>query len=317
MTETFFGLSALDEQRAFFTTLRKLPYAIVQRFLMEVREYELEQGVRQAWVHEHEKELSLLRALAGPTWSAGAEDLVDRYLRYRLIRRPMTFCLLALYGEDRKYREEFVEIENRQVLDGLAHRGQAAVLLGSHFGPQTVLPVLVAAEGWPVTAVMPTAEQALISRLLAAYGSDSASRISLLSVPDRTLLLKCRARLRQGESVLVCMEFSASDTPSRTRAKLMGLTLPAPEGGVFLAATAGVPIVPIQALYADDLHIRLVVHDPLTVPQKRRIDLEETIQSLWADLELRVLRDPDQWLGWQVLADNPVVMEQILSSAHI
>ncbi len=314
MTETLFGLPALEQEAAFFTTLRKIPSSIVRRFLMEVREYELEQGAREAWIREHENELSLLRVLAGPVWPTSTEDLVERYQRYRLVRRPLTFCILASYGEDPEFRDEFVQIQGREVLNELARSGQPAVLLGSHFGPHTALPVFIAAEGWPVTAVMAAQERALISRLLPAYSSGIASRLSLLGVPDRSLLVKCLARLRRGESVVVFMEFNASDVATRAAASLMGLTLPAPEGGVFLAAAAGVPIVPIQVLYEDDFYLKLVIDEPVMVPQKRRAELRETIQSLWADLERRVLRDPDQWLGWQVLAGNPALIDQIHSS---
>ena len=157
-------------------------------------------------------------------------------------------------------------------------------------------------------------EQSLSSKLVAAYTSDS---FDIIGVPDknRSVLIKCLSRLRRGRSVLVFSEFNESDAPSHAQATLLGLDLPAPEGAVFLSAVSGAPLVPVHVLFDGDIRLRLVIRDPISVPWTSRAGLQDTIRFVWDDLEQRVLRYADQWLGWQMLANNPAVLDQMPGSA--
>lgn len=290
-----FGLKGLNDYHHFFRALKDLPYPIVHRFLVEIREHEMGCGERQAWMEQHEDQKSVLRMATG---AEGLPDAWETYVRYRLLRRPISFCMLALYGEDPAFLDECVMVEGREILD----RTPGAIFVGTHFGPQTALPFLVAALGRRVTALMDGTERELVWSLLGAYSPQTAKRIDLIGIPDRAVLMKCVAKLRQGRSVVAFMEFSASDLPSKIETSFLNSTLPAPEGPFLLAAVTGRPIVPARVLHADDLRLRLVFDEPVEVPRLRRHELAGVIQPMWERLEQRVKSDADQWLGWEVLA---------------
>jgi predicted LPLAT superfamily acyltransferase len=252
-------------------------------------------GERQAWVQRHEDQKGVLRMATG---AKCLPDVWQTYVRYRLLRRPIAFCMLALYGEDPAFLDECVTVEGREVLDYTP----GAIFVGTHFGPQTALPFLVAALGRRVTTLMDGTERDLVWSLLSSYSPQTAARIELIGIPDRAVLMKCVAKLRQGASVIIFMEFSASDLPSKIETSFLNSTVPAPEGPFLLAAVTGRPIVPVRVLHVDDLRLRLVFDDPVEVPRLRRQELAGVIQSMWDRLEQRVRSDPDQWLGWEVLA---------------
>jgi lauroyl/myristoyl acyltransferase len=298
MTPLLFGLKGLDEYQHFFHTLRGLPYPIVHRFLVELREHELANGERDRWVQMHADQMGALRR------ATSAERLPvmwESYVRYRLLRRPIAFCMLTIYGENTTFLDDCLTIEGRDVFD----RTPAAIFVGTHFGPQSALPFFLAALGREVTTVMAGKERDLILSLLAAYGQQAAARMNFIGVPDRGVLMKCLTKLRQGGSVAVFMEFSESDLPSKTRASFLNLDLPAPEGPFLLAAVTGRPIVPVRVLHTDDLRMRLIFDEPVEVPKLRRRDLSQVIQPMWDRLQEQVLAHPDQWLGWEVLAAGP------------
>jgi lauroyl/myristoyl acyltransferase len=291
-----FGLQGLDDYRDFFGTLRQLPYPIVHRFLVELREHELQAGERRRWAEEHAQELEILRLATGS--ADGLESVRERYLHYRLLQRPIAFTMLTLFSDNQDFMNECVVIEGREILD----ENPGAVLCGTHFGPQTALPFLITSTGRNVTTVVVEEERSLASRLLEMYNPHVASRISLIGIPDHGVLVKCMAKIRGGEPVLVFMEFNESDLPSKTQASFLGMTIPVPEGPFFLAATAGRPLIPVYALHEDDLRVRMVVQEPIHVPRVPRSRLGGVIQEAWSDLEQRVRRFPEQWLGWEVVA---------------
>lgn len=315
MDRTLFSLDGLDRHPAFFQSLRSLSREAVHDRLLTLRENELRAGARERWQTEHRDELALLRSVVAQHGLGNPDDIVGSYLRYRLVNRPLSFCMLGLYGEDPDFRQEFVRLEGYETLDRLSREGRGAVLLGSHFGPHTVVPYLIAACGQRVVTVLPNEDRDLIARLGVTYCPTVHRRVSLLGVPDRRLLFKCLSALDKGKSVFIFNEFSRSDAPSKTTARFLGLTLPVPEGGAFLAAASGAPLIPVHALHEDDLRIRLAFEEPISVPRVPRRHLGDIAQRLWSDLECKVLGHPEQWLGWEVLARNPAAMDRLLSVA--
>jgi len=296
VSRLMFGLKGLDDYRHFFGTLRQLPNAIVHNFLIDLAQHELDNGAGEAWARKHSGEIDLLARLAE------SDRAAEEYLRYRLIQRPVTFCMLALYGEQPGFFDQFVTVSGRS--DLLHNNGPSCVFLASHFGPQTALPFLLASSGIRLTTVMAAPERELVWSLLSSYCPNAASRIELVGVPDRTVLTKCPNALRRGDSALVFMEFSESDAPSKARARFFEFDVPAPEGPFFLAALSGRPVVPVRALHDGDRHLRLIIDDPIDIPRGRREELGEIIMDRWEWLEARVRDHPAQWLGWQLVAER-------------
>lgn len=304
-------IPALDQEADSFKALRRYPPDLVRQLLVQSQRRELAAGLREQWVQQNRDQFCLLRSTVAERTTLNPDATVEAYLDYRLLLRPLAYAMLALYGQDREFSESYTAFENEAALSRLHQEGRGAIVAGRHFGPHSAIAFILASRGYRVTGVMPREEAGLFERLRQSYCPALKDRTTILTVPDRSLLFKCRAKLRQGEVIVMFMEFSKSDAPARTQVQFLGRTLPAPEGPAFLAAVTGAALIPARVLHQGEDSLRVVFDDPMTVAPRRRGGLECVAQRLWSDLEHQVLAQPEQWLGWEVLArDLPAAVRQ-------
>ena len=188
---------ALSTEKPFFNTLRRYPPGPVLDFLTAAREHELDSGFREEWLQQSKAHRELLAdTITQRQGPLAARDIALRYEEFRLRVRPLLLVLMTLYMNSDGFLHDRVIIENRELLVRSQRTGRPLVLAGTHFGLYVGLGIALATLGHRVTGVLARYEKPLIDDLLETYCPKGRANLTLVSVPDRWVLVRCRNALR-------------------------------------------------------------------------------------------------------------------------
>lgn len=299
---------ALSTEKAFFTTLRRYPPGPVLDFLIAAREHELETGFREEWLQQSKAHRELLAdTITQRQGPLAARDIALRYEEFRLRVRPLLLVLMTLYMNSDGFLDDRVTIENRELLVRSQRTGRPLVLAGTHFGLYVGLGIALATLGHRVTGVLANYEKPLIGDLLETYCPKGRANLTLVSVPDRWVLVRCRNALRRGDHVTIGMEASEAETPPKVILEFLGHQVRAPEGPAYLASVTGADLVLAASICREGpSRARLILDDPIRVERGRQ-GVAAGITKLWQRLEYYVSTYPDQWVGWELMPNKMMV----------
>lgn len=180
-----------------------------------------------------------------------------------------------------------VRIDDAQRLENEPGRGNAAILLGMHMGNGILMAARLAREGWPVHIVFRDPR-----RLPPGLLGCSIERAGCVPVPlDRENPTRSFRRmlgiLRGGGIIYALMD--QANKREGTEKRFLGKRMRMPAGLPGLAVRAGVPVIPIHALSADD-GWRFGVQAPLAAESAVAM-----LDAICASMEQAIRARPELW----------------------
>jgi KDO2-lipid IV(A) lauroyltransferase len=188
---------------------------------------------------------------------------------------------------------ERVRIETPDEVRVALRGGNPVIIVGLHFGaielPVTILSGFV---GHPVTAPMETVGDPA----LAAWFTESRSRVGVNIIPIRNARRALLAALRRGESVGLVSDRDLSGTGLPV--PFFGHPAPIAAGPGFLALETGVQIYAAAARRTGTgTYAARLIHVPAPGPGPRRVRLTAYTASIAEAFESIVSDAPEQWWG--------------------
>jgi lauroyl/myristoyl acyltransferase len=263
---------------------------------------------------------------AGGFWRAGALGRALGELQYRAsrsatsrYRRDMALALGRPADDAQTARElreawcvntgavlEILSMFDRKVdparlaahchIDGLEHleaasrAGRGVLLLGAHMGNGALIPVCLAASGWPVSVVYKQSRMmsaGFFQHGLAEYGIEPIMANEGMKAYARML-----GALRKGRVVFIMADQGTKTQNDGIVLRFLGKDMPMPAGPAQLARHSHAPVLPFETLAARPRwHFR--IHPPLE--RAPGSTLEDDAAQMLRTLEAMVKRHPDLW----------------------
>lgn len=238
-------------------------------------------GGRRAMARRH------MERLEHPDPTAAARDVFRSYGRYwaetfwvRRRRFPEMRARMEARGLD---HIRAIQATGSGLVLALPHLGnwEAAALMGEELD----LPLVAVAEQLanPHITRWFTEQRRMFGIEIVLTGSRSASRRALAEALDEG----------KGVALLCDRDLGGRGVPVR----FFGEDTTMPAGPLTLALRAGVPVVPVGAYFDEHGGHRIVVEEPMDLPEPTdfKAAVAEGTQDLAEQLEVIIRRDPTQW----------------------
>jgi KDO2-lipid IV(A) lauroyltransferase len=230
-----------------------------------------------------------------PEWTAEQRTKTSQ-LAVRNITRG--FLELFYYAYHPEMVSSEIELENNKVLEDLRARGQGFMVATGHVGLFPVLGVPVVAHGFPFA---PVARDPHDLRLKKVF-DDARTLLGYTNIPDHpptTTLKRSLGVLRSGGAVMYSFDMRTSG-PGSIDVEFLGRRTPMHSAVVRLAATTGLPIVPVHVLRTPDgLRHRVTCYPPIDVPREASKEdspvTGEILQDLAHWLSTVIRQNPEQY----------------------
>ncbi len=204
----------------------------------------------------------------------------------------------------RQWFDEYMTVEGGARLEEAIRSGKRVVLCGFHTGSYSLLPYLLAAKGYPVTALIhagkaeqQTAEQTVMRLAKAGQGHD-------LDLAYGSLGIRALSRaLDRGRPVLILPDAFVADAGHGVPVDFLGVNLRPSTGLEWLCRSREVEVFPVYLQIAPDGGYRLVVGEGISAQPEGSQDA--ITRRVYSVLEKVVNNAPAQWLRWKDL-DNMV-----------
>lgn len=188
--------------------------------------------------------------------------------------------------------DEFIEIEGLEYLKQAQQENRGFVLFTGHFGNWEVMGAALALQGFAVNALARDQSNELINEDILATRESKGINI----FPNKGLVIKQAYRaLKRGEGLFVL-----GDQKSRHAqhyVELFGFKALTRLGTVELAARTNSVIIPIYILRRKDRGYRIIVKDPVEVPDNiTDAEKKEIMSELYNGLEEMIRKYPAQWM---------------------
>ncbi|MGB9457561.1 MAG: lysophospholipid acyltransferase family protein [Bryobacteraceae bacterium] len=204
----------------------------------------------------------------------------------------------------REWFEEYMTVEGGAGLEEAVRSGKRVVLCGFHTGSYSLLPFLLAAKGYPVTALIhaakaeqQTAEQTVVRLAKAGLGHDLALAYGSLGVCALSRALDA------GRAVLILPDAFVANAGHGVPVDFLGVNLRPSTGLEWLCRSREVEVFPVYLQTAPDGRYRLIIDQGISVQPDRPQDA--ITKRVYSVLEKVVADAPEQWLRWKDL-DNMV-----------
>jgi KDO2-lipid IV(A) lauroyltransferase len=183
----------------------------------------------------------------------------------------------------------------RSEVDGLEHlraalaQGRGAILLAAHMGNAALLPLRLAASGWPVSVVYKE------SRMMSAdFFLQGLERYGIQGIAANAGLRaygEMLAALKQGRIVFLMLDQGVKQAKDGLPQRFLGKDMPMPAGPAQLARASKAPVLPVVTTAATPVW-RFAVQPPLSLGQA---SLEADAALLVIATERMVLSHPQLW----------------------
>lgn len=185
----------------------------------------------------------------------------------------------------------FVTIHGLENVGRALERGKGAILLSAHLGNWELGGMLIAASGYPVTAVALAHEQARVNELFNAQRR--AKGMNVVPV-DSAALRACFRALRRNECV--AMLGDRDTTSAGVEEEFFGERTLVPKGPAAIAVATGCGVVPGCLVRERDDRCALIIDEPLFPPGGPSEEAEAVMRRmLLRKIEDYIRRWPDQW----------------------
>jgi KDO2-lipid IV(A) lauroyltransferase len=194
-------------------------------------------------------------------------------------------------------------------LDRAISAGRGAILMTGHYGLLCSGLVALGLRGYPLAYLSnDTPRDLSLPRAVRFHSRIKISGMKRrgrgrfvyldLTRPARSStgpLRRLVAELKQGGVAVVLLDVSPQLAGATSGARLLGRPCRFPVGIPWLARVSGAPILPFFALRSEDRE-EILIEPPLAVTGS----LEHDLQLCAGALERHVLRDPAQWMSWEI-----------------
>ncbi len=207
--------------------------------------------------------------------------------------------------EKPEFRRRALVVENEEVLLRERERGPGAIVAGFRIGAYPVIPWMLGSMGFPVSMIVGSNSLVEMGRGLGEeFLPGLTQQIRFTSARDPRVLARCLDVLKGGGLACTLAELSPIEFAKTTEVRFLDWTIQVPYGIAYLAAATGRSIVPALPAREAGPRFRLRFGEPLPPPARDRESIRETTQQLYRTLEQEVLRAPEQWIGWPLLASH-------------
>jgi hypothetical protein len=214
------------------------------------------------------------------------------------------FTLLT-YLDRSRFRRRALVVENEEVLLRERERGPGAIVAGFRIGACTVVPWVLGTLGFPVSMIVGNERVAELGRGLGEkFVSSLTERVRFISARDPLVLARCLDDLNGGGLACTLMELSPIEYEKTTEVQFLDSPIQVPYGIAYLGAVTKRSIVPAVLTREAGPRFRLRFGEPLPPPARDRESIQQSTQQLYHALEEQVLRFPEQWIGWALLASH-------------
>lgn len=181
-------------------------------------------------------------------------------------------------------------IEGLEHLEAASRAGRGVLLLGAHMGNGALIPVCLAASGWPVSVVYKQSRMmsaGFFQHGLAEYGIEPIMANEGMKAYARML-----GALRKGRVVFIMADQGTKTQNDGIVMRFLGKDMPMPAGPAQLARHSHAPVLPFETLAArPQWHFR--IHPPME--RAAGSTLEDDAAQMLRTLEAMVHRHPELW----------------------
>jgi hypothetical protein len=289
-----------------FKTIGQLPYKPVHKALLGLAWLE-------TWLRWPLRTLKILDSI-DETFSLididgqrlGLNKKVRAGFRKNLLYYQVSDLVTLLTSLDKPdFRRRALVIENEEVLLRERERGPGAIVAGFRIGAYPVIPWVLGSLGFPVSMIVGSNSLVEMGRSLGGEFLPGLNRrIRFTSARDPRVLARSLDILNGGGLACTLAELSPIEFAKTTEVQFLDWTIQVPYGIAYLGAATGRSIVPAIPKREAGPRFRLRFGEPLPPPARDRESIRETTQELYRTLEQEVLRSPEQWIGWPLLASH-------------
>ena len=236
-------------------------------------------------------EAEMALALRRPADDAAVPPMLREAYR---VNTAAVFEVMAML--DRKLDE--AALLARSEVDGLEHlhaalaQSRGAILLAAHMGNAALLPLRLAASGWPVSVLYKE------SRMMSAdFFVEGLARYSVQGIAANggiRAYAEMLQALKQGRIVFLMLDQGVKAEKDGIVHRFLAKDMPMPAGPAQLARTAKAPVLPVATTAATPVW-RFALQPPLALGRET---LEADAAILVAATERMVLSHPQLW-SWQ------------------
>lgn len=244
--------------------------------------------LRLAW----RKRRRYARDMAAALGRTADDPSTDRQLREAWrINTGAVFEIMSMFDR----RQDPAVLSAHCQLDGLEHlraalaAGHGAILLGAHMGNGALIPVRLAAEGWPVSVVYKQSRMmsaGFFERGFALYGIDGILANEGIKAYARML-----GALRRGGIVFLMADQGVKKAADGIEMPFLGKRMALPVGPAQLARHARAPVLPFSTLAAEP-RWHFVIEPPVALPTT---DVAGATTCLGEVIERMIRQQPQLW----------------------
>ena len=185
--------------------------------------------------------------------------------------------------------------------------GPGAIVAGFRTGPYPAFPWALAAAAPRRDVLMIVGTDhlaALAERLGRTFMGDLTSRVTFVSAQDSGVLARSMQALKAGGIVATLLELSPVEFARKTEVHFLDWNVEVPYGFSYLSAMTGRPVIPAALTRRRGTRFRLGFSEPVPAAERNQQSIKQQTQVLYSELERRLLRNPEQWVGWLLLESN-------------
>jgi KDO2-lipid IV(A) lauroyltransferase len=192
-------------------------------------------------------------------------------------------------------RHDDAELAARCEIDGLGHlreamaQGRGVILLAAHMGNMALLPLVLAASGWPVSVVCKEARMMSDGFLLRGFERYGVQGI--LANAGIRAYAQMLGALKQGRIVFLMLDQGVKSASDGSVVRFLGKDMPMSAGPAQLARASRAPVLPVATTAADP-RWRFEIEAPVELSRE---SLEADLARLVGATERQVLRHPQFW----------------------
>jgi lauroyl/myristoyl acyltransferase len=204
-----------------------------------------------------------------------------------------------------RLRTRALEVRGQEVIDRQRERGPGAIVVGFRTVTHPAFPWALASAAGEVSFIVGSRHLAALGeRLGSTFIRRTSERVHFLDAQDTGVLARSLSALKAGGTVATLLELSPLPFQRTTPVEFLGMTIDVPYGVSYLSAMTGRPVIPAWLARRRGTLFRLSFGEPVPAPARNPAAIKAQTQQLYSELERRVRRTPEQWIGWTLLQPN-------------
>jgi KDO2-lipid IV(A) lauroyltransferase len=239
--------------------------------------------------------LANLRLVFGKQKSAAEIEAIYKQCLTRTVTsfvEALKMCLLPLHVV-----QERIEILGKKNLDTTLKKGTGVIIAGLHLGNFPLLAVKLAAEGYPIAAIIKKPRNRYIARIYTRITTKVG--VDFIDGGERRLATQQSLKQLRREGIVYIVMDQNPPYPD-IMVDFFGYPVPSFKGPMVLAMRTGATILPGYIVYDKGWRHKLVIEKPFVVKTtgNQERDIAHNLARLMKLVEGYIERYPEQWWWW-------------------